>query len=55
MMSRHLEQPLKAAKDESEGRDKIMKSQHPKRSTETYKGTDWCRDKMNNGSKDAEL
>ena len=54
-MSRHQEQPLKTAKDESEGRDKIMKSRHPKRSTETYKGTDWCRDNMNNSSKDAEL
>ena len=41
-MSRHQEQPLKTARDESEGRDKIMKSRHPKRSTETYKGTDWC-------------
>ena len=45
-MSRHQEQPLKTARDESEGRDKIMKSRHPKRSTETYKGTDWCRDNM---------
>ena len=55
MMSRHHEQPLKIVKDESEGRDKFMKSRHPKQSTENYKGTDWCRDNMNNNSKDAEL
>ena len=30
-MSRHQEQPLKTAGDESEGRDKIMMLQHHKR------------------------
>ena len=30
-MSRHQEQPLKTARDESEGRDEIMMSRHHKR------------------------
>ena len=39
-MSRHQEQTLKTAGDESEGRDKIIMSRHHKRATDVMKEVD---------------